>query len=137
MGDFLYASRNGETTIPEVSPTSFEYYWFDGKASYEEWRQMGNRTVMVTGVHTDRVVGLVVVMMGIDIKKTIMDQKIERTKPLMIAEIETMGYDLETCEGVWYGPVHMPLKSDADDLFPSMAAIIDYEEWLKFYTESS
>ncbi len=131
IDNFIYPHRNGETTIPEVSLDEFSYYWFDGVARGENWKQIGDRMIAVTGEYADRVVGLVAVTMLFDIKKVITDGTQERNRATMIAQPETIGYDLDKCEGVWYGPVHMPNLSD--DLIPSMAAVEDYKQWKRFH----
>lgn len=126
-----YSHRNGETTIPELAPNEFTYYWFDGIAHRENWQQIGGHMIIVTGQETDRVIGLVVVAMMLDIKKFVTDGVEQRNRAVMIAEPETDGYDLAKCEGRWWGPVHVPPLSD--DMLPSMAAVEDYELFKRFH----
>lgn len=130
----VFAKRNGETTPPELAKNEFTFYWFDGVAHYEDWKKKGD-LVVVTGKHADRVVGLVVVAMMIDMKHPLKSGTgfLERNHPTMIAVPETAGYDLDKCEGRWWGPVHVPSLSH--DLIPTTAAVMDYKEWKKFYGE--
>lgn len=130
--NFIYPHRNGEMTLPELSEREFSHYWFDGIAHYENWRGAGEM-IVVTGGGTDRVIGLVVVAMMIDIKRPLKapDGSYIHNRATMIAEPETTGYDLDRCVGRWWGPVHVPRLSD--DMFPSMAAVEDYELWKQFY----
>jgi len=127
-----YAHRNGETIPPELTKDEFSWYWFDGIAHYEDWQQRGKLTV-VTGKHTNRVAGLVVVAMMLNMKhpKTTATGDYVRDHAVMIAEPETNGYDLDKCEGRWWGPVSVPHLSD--DILISAAMVEDYEEWKKFY----
>lgn len=127
----IYGHRNGETTPPELAENEFSYYWFDGVAHYEDWQKRGE-LVVVTGKHKDRVLGLVVVAMLIDMKRPLKTEtgRYIHNHATMIAEPETNGYDLDKCEGKWWGPVSLPPLSD--DLIPSMAAVLDYETWRQF-----
>lgn len=104
----VYSHRNGETDPPEVTPDDFCYYWFQGDADYENWEQRGEKMIMITGVGTDRVEGLVAVTMTIDLKKSILEGCLERTRSVMLTEPESLGYDLEMCHGRWWGPVIPP-----------------------------
>lgn len=83
----------------------------------------------------ERVIGLVVVAMMIDMKhslKTVTGRFIQN-RATMIAEPETAGYDLDKCEGTWWGPVHVPKLSDS--MIPNTARVMDYGEYLEFYPE--
>lgn len=129
-----YSHRNGESEPPELAEDEFSHYWFDGVAHYENWHKRGD-LILVTGKGADRVVGLVIVAKMIDMKRPIRTAEGHalRTHNTMIAEPETVGYDLEKCEGKWWGPVSVPPLSD--DLIPSTAAVMDYAEWVEFYPE--
>jgi hypothetical protein len=131
-----YTHRNGETQPPELAENEFSHYWFDGVAHYEDWTKRGE-LIVVTGKGADRVVGLVIVAKMIDMKRPVrLDTgQFVRNHSTMIAEPETAGYDLDKCEGKWWGPVSIPKLSD--DLIPSTAAVTDYKEWLKFYPEQA
>lgn len=126
--EFVYTHRNGETVAPELAENDWTYYWFDGVAHYENWTGRGDLTV-VTGTGADRVVGLVIVAMMIDMKrpKREANGRPIHSRATMIAEVETTGYDLEKCEGKWFGPVYVPKLSD--DIMSSWAAVMDYETW--------
>lgn len=134
MNDYQYTHRNGETTPPELAPDEFTYYWFDGIAHYENWTKTGE-LVLVTGSGTDRVVGLVIVAMMIDIRHPKRDATggFLRDRAAMIPEPEHGGYDLAECEGKWWGPVHVPPLSD--DMLPSMAAVEDNVIFEKYRQE--
>ncbi len=123
-----YAHRNGETQPPELEADEFSYYFFDGIAHYENWRGQGSM-IVVTGQGRDRVKGLVFVAMLPDIKHPARDEhgQLLWNRATMIAIPETAGYDLEKCEGQWWGPVHVPFASD--DLLVSMADMVDADEW--------
>lgn len=125
-----YSHRNGETTPPELAPKEFSYYWFDGIAHYENWQQIGEHMIVVTGQRTDRVIGLVVVAMMLDTKRFITDGVERWNRATMIAKNETEGYDLAKCDGQWWGPVSLPPLSD--DMLPSFAAVEDYELFKRF-----
>lgn len=129
--EHAYSHRNGETEPPVLAENDFTHYWFDGVAHYENWTRRGD-LVVVTGNGADRVVGLVIVAMLLDMKRPLKsaDGHYLYNRPTMIAEPETAGCDLAQCKGRWWGPVHVPLLSD--DLMPSTAAVLDYEEWKRF-----
>jgi hypothetical protein len=128
-----YSHRNGETEPPELAENEFSFYWFDGVAHYENWHKRGELVVVVSEA-ADRVVGLVVVAMLLDMKRPLqVEGRYIHNRATMIAEPETMGYDLDKCKGKWYGPVHVPPLSD--DLIPSTAAVMDYAQWEKFYPQ--
>lgn len=132
----VYAHRNGETAVPELAENAFDYYWFDGTARYEEWHQRSN-LVVVTGEKKDRVIGLVIVAMMVDMKHPLRDERghFILNRPTMIATPETLGYDLNTCEGRFWGPVHMPPISQ--DMIPRFAAVMDYEQWVRFQPQGA
>lgn len=129
--DFVYPHRNGETTPPELVEDDWAYYWFDGIAHYENWTRRGD-LVVVTGKGADRVEGLVVVAKMPDAKHPKFDahKKIINSRAAMMAEVESVGYDLDKCKGRWWGPVHVPELSG--DILSSWAAVLDYEEWKEY-----
>lgn len=125
-----YSHRNGETTPPELAPDEFSHYWFDGIAHYDNWEGRG-QLVVITGGGTDRVIGLVVVAKVIDLKHPVATSNgYVRTRSAMIPEPEHGGYDLDRCEGRWWGPVSLPPLSG--DMLPSTAAVEDYELFKRF-----
>lgn len=123
-----YTKRNGETEPPQLEPDEWSWYLFDGIAHYENWRRTGNM-IVVTGHGKDRVKGLVAVAMMMDIKHPAKDERGRhvRNRATMYAEPETVGYDLDKCEGQWWGPVSVPFTSD--DLLAGMATVVDADEW--------
>lgn len=125
-----WAERNHETTPPDIGQDECKYFWFDGIAHYNDWEKRGN-LVLIGKEHTDRVIGLVLLLMAIDVKHPKRDERghYVRDCPLMIAEPETNGYELHCCEGKWCGPVDVPNFSD--DFMPTLAFVEEYiaSEW--------
>jgi len=126
-----WAERNEDTTPPEIGPDDvWKWFWFDGIASCDNWTQRG-KLVVVTSVYTVRVMGLVCVMLAPNLKYPKYDKQghLVFDIPTMIAQPETMGYELTRCRGKWSGPVDVPTWSD--NFMPTLATVMEYdaEDW--------
>lgn len=130
MKEQRWAERNGEATPPELNGKPWKWFWFDGIASCDNWTQRG-KLIVVTSVYTVRVLGLVGIMLAPDHKYPKHDEqgRLVFDVPTMIAEPETMGYELTRCKGKWYGPVGVPTWSD--EFMPTLATVMEYdsEQW--------
>lgn len=123
MGDTpLWMERNGEVRLPDIGADECKYFWFDGVATYQDWRKTG-QMIVYGDMHTDRVMGLVFLMLTIDMKHPQIDGRggYVRTVPMMFAVPESGGYELSNCHGKWYGPVVVPEFTDG--FLPSLAYV--------------